>query len=343
VGRESSRNERQNDVIELHEAPAIPGLRFRRFRGEIDYPAMAAVFNGCKEVDELEHTESADEIAITYRHLVNSDPYLDMIFAEMPGAVIGYGRVWWEQKTDGSRSYCQFALLLPEWRKRGIRRAMLRHNEQRLRQIAATHPTDSPQFLDAWAGQAESDWESLLLETGYKPIRYSFQMVRPALEDIPDLSIPEGLKIRPTRPDDYRAIWNAAREAFQNHWGASEWREETFQQWQEQPTFNPKLWQVAWDGDEVAGMVLNFINERENEEYKRKRGYTETICVRRPWRRQGLARALLARSLRVLKEEGMTEAALSVDAENISGAVRLYEGLGYEVVKRYTRYRKSLD
>lgn len=104
----------------------------------------------------------------------------------------------------------------------------------------------------------------------------------------------------------------------------------------------PHLWQVAWAGDEVAGMVLNFIDEAENTEYGRQRGYTETICVRRPWRRLGLARALIARSFQVLKDQGMTEAALGVDAENISGALRLYQSMGFQVVKQHTAYRKPL-
>jgi mycothiol synthase len=88
--------------------------------------------------------------------------------------------------------------------------------------------------------------------------------------------------------------------------------------------------------------VLNFVDHAENEEYGRKRGYTEGICVRRPWRRQGLARALIARSLQVLQGCGMTEAALGVDAENPSGALRLYQSLGFRKVKRVTVYRKSL-
>jgi ribosomal protein S18 acetylase RimI-like enzyme len=67
---------------------------------------------------------------------------------------------------------------------------------------------------------------------------------------------------------------------------------------------------------------------------------TENICVRRTWRRQGLAKALIASSLYALKERGMTEAALGVDAENISGALHLYKFMGFQVVKQSTIYRK---
>jgi mycothiol synthase len=335
-------SQHSNDVILFPDAPAIPGLTFRHFRGEKDYPAIVAVIEGSKEADQIDHTDTVEDVACAYRHLVNCDPYKDVLFVEMKGKVIGHARVWWILKSDGTRTYCHFTLLLPEWRGKNIRRAMLNHNERRLRQIASAHPKDGPRFFEVWAGDAEVDWVSLLVDEGYKPVRCSFEMVRPNLEDIPDLPLPEGLEVRPGKPEHSRTIFKAAAEAFQDHWGATQWRDEEYEQWLEQPIFNPDLWQVAWDGDEVAGMILNFIHEKENREFHRKRGYTETICVRRPWRKKGLARALLARSFKVLKGQGMTEAALGVDAENISGALRLYESTGFSVVKRHATYRKPL-
>lgn len=304
---------------------------------------MVAVIEGCKETDKIDHTETVEDVAATYRHLVNCDPHEDMIFAEVKGDVIGFGRVWWILRSDGARTYVHFAFLLPQWRGKGIRRAMLHHNERRLSRIAAKHPTDGPRLFESWSADTEIDWESLLVAESYKPVRYSFEMVRPNLEDIPDLPLSGGLEVRPAKPEHFRKIFKAAAEAFQDHWGASQWHEEEFERWQEQSFFNPALWQVAWDGDEVSGMILNFIHEKENLEYDRKRGYTEEISVRRPWRKKGLARALIARSFKVLKEHGMTEAALSVDAENISGALRLYESMGFRTVKRYTTYRKPLN
>jgi ribosomal protein S18 acetylase RimI-like enzyme len=100
---------------------------------------------------------------------------------------------------------------------------------------------------------------------------------------------------------------------------------------------------VAWDAStgEVAGQVQNFVNAEENEQRGVRRGYTEGISVRRPWRRRGLARALLTRSLQMFKEMGMEEAALGVDAQNLSGALNLYESVGFRVEKRHTTYRKG--
>lgn len=99
---------------------------------------------------------------------------------------------------------------------------------------------------------------------------------------------------------------------------------------------------MAWDGDAVAGMVLNYIDVEENEKFDRKRGYTEDISVRRPWRRRGLARSLLVQSMQDLKRRGMTEAALAVDTENPQGAPGLYRGVGFEEQHRSITYRRSL-
>jgi len=337
-------------MLTLLDAPAVPGLTFRCFRGEEDYPAMVAVIAGSKVADQLERTDSVDDIARNYRHLTNSDPYQDMLFAEVNGQVIGYSRVWWQQALDGARFYEHFAMLLPEWRGKGIRHAMLRHNESRLREIAAAHQTTDAStgvqaqcYFRSQGADTERDWEALLVSEGYEPVRHEFNMVRPNLEDIPDLPLPAGLEVRPVQPEHQWTIWQASAEAFQDEWAAVETRDEWFEAFQESPTFQPELWQVAWDGDQVAGMVHNFINEQENSEYDRKRGYTEGICVRRPWRRRGLARALIARSFQVLKDRGMIEVALGVDTENPNGALRLYESLGFRPVKRHTIFRKPLD
>jgi ribosomal protein S18 acetylase RimI-like enzyme len=67
------------------------------------------------------------------------------------------------------------------------------------------------------------------------------------------------------------------------------------------------------------------------------------VSVRRPWRRRGLASALIAESLRVLKDRGMTEGALGVDAENPMGALGVYEANGFRVHRKGLNYRRPLN
>ena len=335
----------QGISIAVAGAPAIAGLTFRGFRGESDYPAMVEVLRLAREADALDWVESVEDVARQYRYLTHCDPYRDMLFAEVDGQVIGYGRTWWLQFDDGTRAYMHFAQVIPAWREAGIRRAMLRYNERHLREIAAAHEAEAPvQMFECWANTTEEDWAALLQAEGYQPVRHGYSMVRPNLEDLPQVPLPPGLEVRPVQPDQIETIWRAAQEAFRDHWGYNdeEWDLKHLREWQEMPIFTPELWQVAWEGEQVAGMVLNFIDAQENAAQGRLRGYTETICVRRPWRRRGLARALIARSFEVLKAQGMTEAALGVDAENPNGARQLYESLGFVTVRDFVTYRKPL-
>ena len=76
-----------NDQIQITEAPAIAGLVFRHFRGAEDYPKMVAVVSASAEADKIERVDSVEDVARTYSHLVNCDPYQDMIFAEMNNEV----------------------------------------------------------------------------------------------------------------------------------------------------------------------------------------------------------------------------------------------------------------
>ena len=330
-------------VIQVKNAPAIAGLTFRGFAGESDYPKMLAVIEGSKHVDQVERTDSLEDVQRNYSHLTNCDPYTDMLFAEMNGEVIGYQRVWWDKLNDGlTLTYSCVGFMLPEWRRKGIGTAMFQYAEDRMRQIAAAHTGPETKVFSMWANGTAEGWVALLESQGYTATRYFFEMTRDINEPLADAPLPAGLQVRPVTEADYRAVYEAHTEAFRDHWGFNEQSFEEFMRWSEEPDFNPNLWKVAWDGDQIAGQVLNFVNSAENIEYQRKRGYTKAISVRRPWRKRGLARSLVIQSIAMFKEMGMTETALGVDAENPSGALSLYQGLGYKEVRRNMIYRKPL-
>ncbi len=329
-------------VIAIADAPSIPGLVFRRFRGETDYPHMVAVIDGSKGEDQIERVQSVEDMARAYAHLDNCDPYRDMLFAEIDGEVVAYNRVFWQQESSGDWIYYQFGFLLPMWRRKGIGRAMLHEAERRLRVIACEHPAEVPKYFQSWASATEVGATALLISEGYKAIRHDFEMVRPLDEPIPEHPMPEGLELREVLEEHIRPIWDAQAEAFRDHWGYAPPSEERYQEWRDDPTQDPRLWKVAWDGDQVAGMVLNYVNEEENKEYNRKRGWVENISVRRPWRRRGLAKSLISQSLLMFRDMGFDHGALGVDTQNPNKALQLYEGLGFRPAKHFITYRKPL-
>jgi ribosomal protein S18 acetylase RimI-like enzyme len=142
-----------------------------------------------------------------------------------------------------------------------------------------------------------------------------------------------------------RLIWEAQKEMNQGLFEnvVEDWLEEKYPNWLEDPSHTPQFWQVAWVGDQIAGMVLARIDDKENQQRQRKHGYTEHIYVRPAWRKRGLASALIARSLQVLKEQGILEAELGVDAENESAAFSLYQRMGYKTFSIDTWFRKPMN
>ena len=331
-----------SNELDLINSISVPGLKFRLCRGSQDFPEMHKVNTASNIEEGDEEVQTPEEFIHYYEHLTNCDILKDILVAENEDQIIAYSRIFWDKiPKDNSIHYGHFVSLLPEWKGKGVRDAFFLWNEARLKVIAKTHDPEIQKYIACWVSPKADEWESILAANGYEAVRYSFLMVRPDLENIPDFSLPEGIIVRPTTPDDYRKIWEAAREAFADEWAEPEWQEEWYDRWISQPNFQPELWQIAWHGDEVAGMVRSYISVPENEEFNRKWGYTENIGVLRPYRGKGLAKALIARSFQVVKDHGMEQAALGVDAENPSGALHLYKLMGFEEYQRWKTYRKE--
>lgn len=332
-------------TINPDKMPHIPGLRFRHFQGEADYAPIATVLTASQKADQVDRTVTAENISKAYtQSLVNCDPFTDMIIAEVTGQMVGYVRGWWEQESDSLHLYKHNGMLVPEWRRKGIGRSMLLWMENRLKEIASTHPIDAEKYFQANVTQSQPGAAALFENTGYQPVRYFIEMVRPNLEDITDFPLPEGLEILPATEDQYRVIWDSIYEGDQEEWGSSQPTEEAYQEWIKDPLFQPHLWQIAWDKQtgRPVGHVLTYIHDEENKQFNRKRGYTEGIGTSPAWRGRGVASALISRSLKAQKSAGMTESGLVVDSDNASGAIRLYEKCGFKIVKKDTIYRKPV-
>ena len=328
----------------LTNAPAIPGLVFRSFDSQHDFPALVDLMNACNKADHEEAISTVEGVTNHFMHLPDFNLETDLLLAQVHDRLAGYACVNWWVNDVGERLYGLSGRVHPDWRAHGLGRALLGWQEARASEMAATHPTAEPRFLQVFVIDKVPAALHLLEHAGYKAVRNSFMMVRPNLDGIPDLPLPEGLEVRPVRREDLRTIWEALIEAFRDHWGHRPGTEEEYQRFVNDPDMQPHLWQVAWDTrtNEVAGMVLNSIFENENEQFHFRRGWTDPICVRRPYRRQGLARALIMHSLKLLREKGMTEAALGVDAENPNKALHLYESCGYQPMSKSYTLRKAM-
>jgi len=201
---------------------------------------------------------------------------------------------------------------------------------------------DRPRWLTSFLWDGDVGGRVLLTGAGYEPFRRFASMRRADLDAIEPHRVPDGLEIRPVPRDavEMRRVFDADVEAFRDHFGWVDASSTAFEELVTDPELDPSLWVVAFDGGEIAGGVLNGIHTGQDGA---RQGWLDSVFTRRPWRRRGLARALIARSLRLLRDRGLDRAYLGVDATNPNQALTLYESAGFEVVSSATAYRKRLD
>ncbi len=317
-------------------------LVVRQLEAPADYPAMVRVNNRSRETGGSADRVTLDAVTATYEHLSGSDRDRDVFIAAVEGNILGYARIESLPLPAGGWSLVCYQFVDPSAMPTA-RQTLLEAAERRALEIAAGQGSLQDRDLQILAHDGDAVATQAVRSRGYHAVRRFYDMERTDLQQIPEVPLPEGLEIRPVQEAHLRAIFDASNEAFRDHWGTEgDDSEAAWAQFLADPTFDPSLWRVAWDGEQVAGQVRAFIDPEENAMTGRLVGHTESISVRRPWRRRGLARALLAASLVAIRERGMTSAALGVDGDSDFGAPTLYGGLGFEVVASTTAWARPL-
>ncbi|GLV56927.1 putative acetyltransferase, GNAT [Dictyobacter sp. S3.2.2.5] len=223
----------------------------------------------------------------------------------------------------------------PQYLDHGIGELLLEKAEQWARQQIPLAAPDVRVTLRGYCDNQNPAWEALLKRHDFQPIRNFWDMGIELLTAPTAPQWPEYIRIIHPTTDMLYAVYETDEEIFRDHWG---FMHQPFEQWQywavQQDTFDPSLWFLAMDGDEIAGISL-CANEEQG-------GWVHVLGVRRPWRRQGLALALLQHSFSEFFRRDIHTVSLSVDAQSLTGATRLYERAGMHVVKRATQYEKEL-
>jgi len=316
------------------------GLRLRAFDPDTDYERFAELIHASHRFDQIDELPTVDSLRTEQTLLEGFDPRRDLLVAEADGALCAAGRTT-ARTRDGRGSHHFDVWVAPAWRQQGLEEALLAWIERRAAEVAAVDRRGGPRELETWIDGTQAEAVGLLREHGYEIGRYGVLMRRDLTTPIAPLVLPEGLEIRPVVAADHRRIWDADVEAFHDHWNGLERTEADFEAWFAAPELDTGLWQVAWAGAEVAGAVMPSIWPAENEALGIRRGWLDHVSVRRPWRRRGVASALIVEALLALRSAGMTEAFLGADAENVTGAVRVYERLGFQRARTTVNYRKA--
>jgi ribosomal protein S18 acetylase RimI-like enzyme len=320
--------------------PVVPGVTFRRYRGLEDVEAMAAANGRLRQAIGVMEPVDADAMRHRYADLVNSDATTDCLIAEIDGVVVGYGRAEWHDLNDGDRSYISAIFIAPAGWGRGAYAAVLDWTEARFGEMAVEHPSNATAWLvtEAFDGDVEALGATAAL--GYEAVRRYAEMVRPDLDDLPEVQLAEGYAFREVGRDDLRAIWDLNVAAFSDSWGEWDEGERGFENWATDPRHDPALFVVAYRGDKPASIVLNILEQGPDGH---PRGLLGGVATHPDHRRRGLARSCIARSLRLLRDAGARSAYLSVDTQNPRQALTLYESCGFRVASGSVGLRRPFE
>lgn len=258
------------------------------------------------------------------------------------GTLAGLAEVW---DNEPHVRHFIYAAVHPAHLGQGIGTALAGWAEARGRQLLAAAPADARVILRQFKMHADEAAGRLLVAQGYAVVRHNLRMTISLDSAPPAPAVPDGLILRPfLRGPEDRALIMAIREEFRDHWGNVEASfEQDYQEWQHfmetSPTCDPSLFFVAVDGAEIAGTAL--CQDRWTEDPEA--GWIYALGVRRPWRRRGVALALLRQCFVALHARGKRTAKLGVDAASLTGATRLYERAGMQMERLYDVYEKELQ
>jgi ribosomal protein S18 acetylase RimI-like enzyme len=331
-------------TVELPGAPEIPGLIIRRWRDESDLIGWAGVVNGSWSADGVVIRTGPASEGNEMRNLTGFELERDLLLVERGGEIVGFVRTNVDTEDDGTRRHWTSMMLAPGGRGIGLDDVLVDWAEANHRALAAAEGGTATRRLGVWAAEQETWWVEHAVRRGYRPARWFTEMVRDSLEDLPVCPLPDGIEVRPVQDEaDQRRVLDALDEAFIDHWGHHIQTEEDVRSVLEHPYTDPTLWTVGWAGGEVAAAVVATELFDDNAAFGWRRGWLDTIGTRRPWRRQGLASALIVRSLATLRDRGLTSAGLGVDTANPSGALGLYERLGFRTDQRFMVLQRPLE
>jgi GNAT superfamily N-acetyltransferase len=309
------------------------GLTMRETR-PTDFDEVLALVIECDIADLGEPDYDANDLRGDWSEVSLADT--SRVVVDADGRLVGYALAFDRMTVRLTGS----AFTRPGEEGRGIGTTLTRWMVERAMERVGNAPDGARVILEFGTSAANQAAMELLANEGFAPHRYMLRMMISLDEDDPppDPTAPAGIVIDGFRPgeDDY-ATYEAVEQSFADHWGHmrrpyEEWRRRTV----ERDTFDPSCWFVARAGSEIAGVAIC------NDHPEMSQGWIGTLGVRRPWRRSGVAMALLHRAFGEFHSRGRTSVGLGVDSESLTGATRVYERAGMRETQRFAMCAKEL-
>lgn len=231
----------------------------------------------------------------------------------------------------------------PDFLDRGLGSAMLDWARRRVAERIPLAPAAARITVTAAIADGYRPATALLEDAGFRVERFFLEMVAEFDQPPDEAGLPDGVRLRPFEGErDLPLLSEAMAEAFRDHFGHIERTpQEELERWhtfRSTDTWDDGLVWFASEGDTVAGAIAALSRSGDDPDT----GYIAALGVRRPWRGRGIARALLLAAFGRLHARGRSRVALHVDADNLTGATRLYENVGMSVKSRSVVYLEEL-
>jgi mycothiol synthase len=321
--------------------PALPaGLTARPLTRD-DVAAVAALLVAAEQLDDTGEFPDADDLAEWWDGWGVDLTADGLAVTDDAGLVVGYATVFASDSFRGAFETTLEGRVRPDLRGRGVGRALLGWLLARGREVHAARHPDAPALLTVVVPKAMTGLESLVRRAGLTERRWFRQMERP-LTDLPAPPPAVGFEIVPFSPDRDDEVRRAHNTAFLDHHGSSERDPEAWRSlFTGQRAFRPDLSVLALADGAVAGYALAYIFEADARATGKRQIHFGQIGVLPSARGRGVASALIATALRAGAADGCVTAGLDVDSDNVTGALRLYERLGFTTTR--TQVSWSLD
>jgi len=308
-------------------------LLMRSYQGETDLEAIAKLYEDCERVDQSSYWTSVEDLRQFYSS-PGFDPALDLrLWENDQGQLIAVGGLRQSKPGEPPEGFLGFRVH-PQFRGQSLEQDIIAWGTQRLQDAYQHQPGEIK--LRSGCRTEQHDRVKLLEEWGFVADRYFFQMQRDLNQPIPQPQLPAGFVVRTLNAEQEAKAWvEMFNQTFIDHWNHHDLTMEEYHHYLKNPNYCPNLDLVATAADgTLAGFCEGQIYPYDNQRNGRNEGWINLLGTRRGFRQLGLGRAMLLTGMQRLKEEGMDIALLGVDSQNPSGALRLYESIGFQ--KRHT-------
>ena len=294
-----------------------------------DAEEVAILISACQIADAGEADMSVEEMHDDWHSLDLAEEAV--IVTSPDGRTAAYADVF-------NRSFVIVSIygyVHPDYRGMGLGSYLVAWGERWTRDHMPQAQENARVVAQHYINSANEAARRLLENSGYTPVRGIYVM-ETKLEEAPPLPHwPADISVRTFVPGrDERAVYEAVEDAFRDMWGRPRGMFERFVGMTKAESFDPSLWFLALEGDEIAGVTLCKTLAGE--------GWVDVVGVRRPWRNRGLGLALLRHAFTEYHRRGTPRVSLSVDAESVTGAPRLYGRAGMRVRESYVIHLKEL-